>query len=192
MSIKNETTSVEGARPVAWKLRDEREWRIEVAGPAGYVRFETFKGATLHQVLTNVRAHRFCPTQDEDGWTRVEVKEDQHCDADAPEELTAAALDVLAERLRQIEAEGWSPEHDDEHDDGGMAKAAGCYAFASMGYYTNGLGEIESPESDWPWDEGWWKPGTPRRMLVKAGALILAEIERIDRATMSATPPAAE
>lgn len=33
----------------------------------------------------------------------------------------------------------------------------------------------------WPWDESWWKPTTPRRDLVKAAALILAEIERLDR-----------
>lgn len=34
----------------------------------------------------------------------------------------------------------------------------------------------------WPWDESWWKPTNRRRDLVKAGALILAEIERLDRA----------
>lgn len=28
----------------------------------------------------------------------------------------------------------------------------------------------------------WWKPGAPRRMLIKAAALIVAEIERLDRA----------
>lgn len=95
--------------------------------------------------------------------------------------MSQAARDLLAERVRQITHEGWTPEHDDEHDDGSMAQAAGCYALAAAGYYTDASGEIESPESDWPWDEQWWKPTTPRRMLVKAGGLILAEIERIDR-----------
>lgn len=33
----------------------------------------------------------------------------------------------------------------------------------------------------WPWDEHWWKSTTRRRDLVKAGALVAAEIERIDR-----------
>lgn len=37
-----------------------------------------------------------------------------------------------------------------------------------------------------PWDEKWWKPKNPRRDLVKAGALILAEIERIDRQSEAA------
>jgi hypothetical protein len=35
----------------------------------------------------------------------------------------------------------------------------------------------------WPWSQDWWKPTNPRRDLVKAGALIAAEIERLDRAT---------
>lgn len=47
---------------------------------------------------------------------------------------------------------------------------------------------IETPESvGWCWDRSWWKPTTPRRDLVKAAALILAEIERIDRAAAAET-----
>lgn len=101
--------------------------------------------------------------------------------------LPAAATDVLAERHRQITSEGWSTEHDDEHDSGEMAGAAACYA-----RYTNSRGWIfksnpdgyrsESEPHDWPWSPSWWKPTNPRRDLVKAGALIIAEIERIDRA----------
>ncbi|MFN3321313.1 MAG: hypothetical protein ACK43M_21435, partial [Allorhizobium sp.] len=34
----------------------------------------------------------------------------------------------------------------------------------------------------WPWGIEWWKPTDRRRDLVKAGALIIAEIERLDRA----------
>ena len=44
-----------------------------------------------------------------------------------------AALDVLGERTRQIEAEGWTPEHDDEHSTGGMAFAAAAYAAHAHG-----------------------------------------------------------
>lgn len=93
--------------------------------------------------------------------------------------LSAAAQDVLDERRRQIEAEGWTPEHDDEHGDGQMAVAAGCYAMRA--YEPDRLKVITAPAS-WPWDLEWWKPSTTRRDLVKAGALILAEIERLDRA----------
>jgi len=89
--------------------------------------------------------------------------------------LTAAARDVLAERQRQIEAEGWTPEHDDQHREGEMAEAAAAYASESAAPH-GGLPMC------WPWAKEWWKPAYPRRNLVKAGALILAEIERLDRA----------
>lgn len=98
-----------------------------------------------------------------------------------------AASDVLAERRRQIEAEGWAPEHDDAHTAGQLAGAAVCYA-----HHVNARGWVvgtpfdtyatEDAPIEWPWDESWWKPTTPRRDLVKAAALILAEIERLDRA----------
>lgn len=92
---------------------------------------------------------------------------------------TQAVLDVLAERRRQIEAEGWTPEHDDKHAEG-LAAAAACYAAGSRRLMIEGdMADIEV----WPWDESWWKPTSRRRDLVKAGALILAEIERLDRMT---------
>jgi hypothetical protein len=104
---------------------------------------------------------------------------------------TRATLDVLAERHRQISEEGWTPEHDDQHLNGDMALAAATYAVAST-YPDTALKWVKRPyhlnnirrlADLWPWEVGWWKPGTARRMLVKAGALILAEIERLDRAT---------
>ena len=87
---------------------------------------------------------------------------------------TSAMAAVLAERQRQIDVEGWTPEHDDEHDIGELAIAAACYVTAAP----EGFSDIVQ----WPWAAKWWKPGDPRRNLVKAGALILAEIERLDRA----------
>ncbi|MFB8829103.1 hypothetical protein ACE0DR_06260 [Azotobacter sp. CWF10] len=93
-----------------------------------------------------------------------------------PAQQSQAALDVLAERRRQIEAEGWTPEHDDKYLDDELAMAAVCYL-----EYSPELCGPEAP-SAWPWDEAWWKPSDRRRDLVKAGALILAEIERLDRA----------
>jgi len=83
------------------------------------------------------------------------------------------AMDVLAERRRQIEAEGWTPEHDDEHDGGELALAAACYATASP----DGFSDLVQ----WPWEEEAWKPKDRRRNLIKAAALLLAEIERLDR-----------
>jgi len=96
------------------------------------------------------------------------------------EATTTAARDVLAERARQIGAEGWTPKHDDAHGNGQMAGAAVCYALSSVQHWA------AKPAIDtfWPWDMGWWKPTDCRRDLVKAGALILAEIERLDRAAL--------
>nr|WP_314540037.1 hypothetical protein [uncultured Massilia sp.] len=95
-----------------------------------------------------------------------------------------AARDVLVERGRQVEAEGYDPDHDDAHVSDEIAAYAAYYV-------------MPPAVRDWPAEEtghgatwgaaiipeGWGppKPGDRRRELVKAGALVLAEIERIDR-----------
>jgi len=94
--------------------------------------------------------------------------------------------EVAAERKRQIDVEGWSADHDAEHDGGVLAKAAISYA-------AHACAGLEIPQHDpvkyraisqprsWPWDTKWWKPKTPRRDLIRSAALIVAEIERLDR-----------
>ena len=92
---------------------------------------------------------------------------------------------IEAERRRQIEVEGYTPQHDDEHDLGELALAAALYAIP----YDAGMGALiqqddfiglhialetgcnfhVKPEPDY------------LRRLIKAGALIVAEIERIQR-----------
>lgn len=100
----------------------------------------------------------------------------------AGDALTAAARDVLAERQRQVSNEGWTPERDDQYTAGDMASAAACYATQGRYHYP----EPGEPGPNWPWAAEWWKPSTYRRNLEKAGALILAEIERLDRAAIAA------
>lgn len=102
-------------------------------------------------------------------------------------EVPQAWIDVQAERCRQITAEGWTPEHDDEHSHGQMARAAACYALAGSSAPNDGTAALLVSLA-WPWDEQWWKPSTARRDLVKACALALAEIERLDRAGISQSP----
>ncbi len=99
----------------------------------------------------------------------------------SPQNLTRAVRDVLAERQRQIEVEGWTPEHDDKHGGGQIAAAAGCYALFTDTHPIAGY----CPRN-WPWDASWWKPTHYRHDLVKSGALVLAELERIDRAALAA------
>lgn len=90
---------------------------------------------------------------------------------------TQAALDVLAERKRQVESEGWTPEKDDQYSSHVLSVAAGCYAMYTLAYPAG------DPPQGWPFDPWWWKPSDDtRRNYVKAAALLLAEIERIDRA----------
>lgn len=95
--------------------------------------------------------------------------------------MNKAAADVLAERRRQIELEGWTPEHDDEHGNGEMARAAATYALYDFG--VAGVQRIVGLDGVlWPWSLRWLKPKGRRHNLVRAAALLLAEIERLDRA----------
>lgn len=98
----------------------------------------------------------------------------------------SVANEIGAERQRQKDKEGWSEAHDDGH-------AAGCLAVAGACYALFGIAEIsgerkvwrgiyaEQARALWPWDREWWKPKNPRRDLIRAAALIVAEIEKLDR-----------
>lgn len=114
--------------------------------------------------------------------------------------MSNAAKDVLAERQRQISAEGWTPEHDDEHIGGEMALAASCYAAhtgadtmlhaktLSVEWHHKLSSAQEFVGRHWPWARTWWKPKDRRSNLVRAAALLIAEIERIDRAKSRVRP----
>ena len=85
---------------------------------------------------------------------------------------------IRNERLRQVHVEGWTPEHDDAHRKEDLASAAACYALPEWQRRIIGEDNIKWP---WPWERSWWKPKDRRRDLIRAAALIVAEIERIDR-----------
>jgi hypothetical protein len=101
-----------------------------------------------------------------------------------------AVADIVAERRRQVDQEGWTLGHDDSHSNGELADAAACYAASERLYAADKIDEGQ-PDSMlvyrdlWPWSEGWWKPRNRRRDLIRAAALIIAEIERIDRAALT-------
>ncbi len=100
--------------------------------------------------------------------------------ADAPGNLVPQAwLDVQAERRRQVEVEGYHGFRDNHYISYELSKAARAYIDVSWHALSGGL-PCKKPES-WPWMAGFkWSDG--RTMLVKACALALAEIERLDRA----------
>lgn len=105
--------------------------------------------------------------------------------------IPKAAGDVLEERKRQIEAEGCDSFHDDEHDAGELASAGACYAVeaACKLHPYDGIGTEGKTLPWWPWNRMDWKPKTPRQDLVRAAALIIAEIEKLDRKTDPASLP---
>lgn len=104
---------------------------------------------------------------------------------------------ITEERERQISQEGWTPENDDAHGIGELCSAANAYLFAGDCIANAAMMNPKykcTPESlkkeilynpkmiSWPWDVGWLKISPdPVRNLVKAGALIAAEIDRLNR-----------
>lgn len=78
---------------------------------------------------------------------------------------------IKRERERQVSEEGWTSEHDALNDTDELVDAATAYIEA----YSK-----DSPKPDyWPWKREWYKPTTRIRNLTKAGALIAAEIDRL-------------
>lgn len=90
---------------------------------------------------------------------------------------------IAAERQRQINEEGFSPEHDSEHVVGELEGAAAAYAnVAAMcsAYYGMDVRNVQPVSPFWRWPSEWWKPSLdPVRNLEKAGALCAAAIDRL-------------
>ena len=97
-----------------------------------------------------------------------------------PDDTSKAIIDVMNERDRQWNEEGFTGEHDDAANaDGQLVQAAEAY-LAHNNIPENERARVVS-WSFWPWDPAWWKPKDRRKDLVRAAALIVAEIERMDR-----------
>lgn len=113
----------------------------------------------------------------------------------APDALAGVLAEVAEERRRQVE-HGFDAEHDDRETNGQIPAGAAHYAMAaSMAAWLGKPdwpsvgGPIAKMPRAWPWARTWWKPGCARRMLIKAIALLVAEVERRDRATARACVP---
>lgn len=109
---------------------------------------------------------------------------------------------IAAERRRQVGREGWSAKHDDEHEDASLAMAAALYASPEPLYTVQKAPNSVAWTDPWPWHDqvqgargGWHKVPAwdkrkthPRlRQLVIAGALIAAEIDRLNRTALRTT-----
>jgi hypothetical protein len=111
--------------------------------------------------------------------------------------IPKARHDVLIERARQIAK--WGDAHDDEHDDEALPAVASylanprvrppnppCGCREAMCEHIGWFEPYEIPAPDWA--RGLWHANDRRERLVIAAALILAEIERMDRATARGLP----
>lgn len=91
----------------------------------------------------------------------------------------AVCTEIEQERLRQINQLGYDSGYDDFHyaDKPDLLRVALIYASQT----THPEEANKRVPIGWPWDARFWKPGLPRRMLIKAAALIVAHIEVLDR-----------
>lgn len=86
---------------------------------------------------------------------------------------------IAEERQRQGDVEGWTPEHDAQHKLCELSFAAAAYAVPPFGN-TKDFKRTHL----WPFEPCYWKPSNDRiKELVKAGALIAAEIDRLQNIT---------
>ncbi len=85
----------------------------------------------------------------------------------------------LIEEERQRQKDRFSAEKDANYSDGQLLDAALSYVYGAINV---GHPSMQTPPKEWPWDKSWWKPGDRIRCLTKAGALIAAEIDRIQHA----------
>lgn len=90
---------------------------------------------------------------------------------------------IAVERRRQIEGEKFDPQADLQYTNNELASAASCYVWLAAREADSEL--VPCPPT-WPWARAWWKPKDRRSNLVRAGALIAAELDRLaelDRVT---------
>lgn len=89
--------------------------------------------------------------------------------------------EIQAERRRHFSEEGWTPEHDDQHADGELLRAAVMYYQHAAHPEMPLTMRSDGAPLGWPWEPEWWKPKDRHRDLVRAGALCLAEADRLRR-----------
>lgn len=91
---------------------------------------------------------------------------------------------IADERARQIGSERFTAANDDIYLHGELAAAGACYASTAVIQSEKDIQQLPPCfiHKDWPWARVWWKPSNDRkRNLIKAGALIAADLDRILR-----------
>ena len=154
-------------------------WLMVNAGALNFKASENHQVAAManigHQLLQEIDAYRpaFKWTKSPVEIIGALVEETAPAGAAMQDSVNDAERDVIAERRRQQSIEGWTAKHDDKYTFRELIRAAVCYLLC---------GHSTPAPVTWPWAAKWWKPTTRRQNCVKAAALLIAEIERIDRA----------
>ncbi len=91
-----------------------------------------------------------------------------------PTNKTTTQQLIAAARVRQVEVEGWTNDHDDRQGAEALELAAVSYRDAA--------GPDSAPHTQWPWYPQWWKPRSRQENLVRAGAIYQAAADTAERA----------
>lgn len=102
--------------------------------------------------------------------------------------LSGEALSrLLRERIEQVERHGYTRSHDADHQEGEIGLGALAYLCAGLAVELgDGFDEaaarqaacLDSAANVWPWPRELFRPHDYETCLVKAGAMILAELDR--------------
>jgi hypothetical protein len=104
--------------------------------------------------------------------------------------MPSGAEMIHRERERQISKERFDADHDDDHRDNEIVRAATAYLvhYVQRGWKLDAQDDClareyrtDRPNEFWPWSREDWKPKGAIEDLVRAGALIAAEIDRLQR-----------
>ena len=106
-----------------------------------------------------------------------------------PPDFEDIIAEIAAERLRQIHGEGYTPDFDDEWADGELAQGAAAYAYSASLLGSTPFGKTRAVKSAhlWPFTSP-FKPTRPYRDLIKAAAMIVAELGRLKRLRKARRP----
>lgn len=108
----------------------------------------------------------------------------------SPDAVSKAIKDVVSERSRQKNGEFYSDAQDDSYVNNELTRGSASYVNHVIGRSWIHVSKPSVYQNElvpdlWPWSEQSWKPKSPRQDLVRATALLIADIERIDRQELS-------
>jgi hypothetical protein len=158
--------------------RIESEWWMPFPAPPGVFVEEK-----------KCKNHRWCYKEGYEGvqcdWCG-EHKEATMATVETVIEMSGVDL-IAAERRRQVVFEGWTPEHDDDHEYGELAIEAACLAVDGTDAIIDHPEWDENQQTD-PWGLVEKHRNNRVRQLVIAGALLAAEIDRQQRLAVKKNP----